>query len=236
VPAFGDRPVASIGTEWIGTCAGLAGSSANATGFVNRFATSGVGATFNWGEAAAWEIDFKEPTLGGQDTSVADSVDLVFYTGHASGDGFMFCSSMSDGALTYNEARWGNTNMEWLVTAACGPLQDTSSGLSWDARWGQAFQGLHLLLGYATVSFDNTIEGSHFADYLLRDNPLPVRDAWINAAMDAQPSGVTWAEMGVWGPNWTLPNYDEFFWGMGSVGPDTRGANIWGFWRITGPT
>ena len=73
------------------------------------------------------------------------------------------------------------------------------------------------------------------ADYLLRYYSLPVRDAWINAAIDSQPSSdVIWAEMGVWGPNWTLPNYDDFFWGMGNVGPDTRGGDIWGYWRIAG--
>lgn len=236
VQAVGGTPLGSVGTEWVGTCGGLGGSAANAAGFVSRFQASGIGAQFNWGEYDAWEIDFKDPTFGGQDQAMADNVDLVFYTGHAGGDGFTFCSSSHDGLLHYSEAKWGESNLEWLAIAACGPLQEDWGGVHWINRWGPAFQGLHLLLGYATISYDNTIEGNNFADYMLRYDSLPVRQAWINMAMDAQWPDVIWAEMGVWGPDWTLPNYDDYFWGMGATGPDTSGADIVGYWRISGPS
>ncbi|MCC6559103.1 MAG: hypothetical protein IT372_39770 [Polyangiaceae bacterium] len=135
----------SVGTEWIGTCGGLGGSAGNAGGFVNRFLASGVWPQFNWGGENAWEIHFKDPMYLGWDSSYADAVNLVFYTGHAGGDGFAFCSSGTDTWLDLGtEAKLGNTNLDWLVIAACGPLQGT--------QWPSSFAGLHLLLGYTTVS------------------------------------------------------------------------------------
>jgi hypothetical protein len=224
-------PWGSIGTEWIGTCGGLGGSAGNAGGFVNRFSASGIAATFNWGEHNAWEIDFKDPIYpGGQDTTNADSVDLVFYTGHAAGDGFQFCSSVNDTWLDLGtEAELGNNNMEWLVIAACGPLQGTT--------WASSFAGLHLLLGYTTISWDNTTEGNDFASGILAGSPLTVRASWGVAATNSQPPEVIYGYGGVWawsGSYWFLPNIDDYFWGMGSTGGDYQ--NLYGTWSITSPS
>jgi hypothetical protein len=231
---IGGSPFGTIGTEWIGTCGGLGGSAGNAGGFVSRFASSGISTAFNWGDNNAWEIDFKDASLGGQDQYYADAVDLVFYTGHANGAGFSFCSSVNDTWLDYTDARWGQTQIEWLVIAACGPLQD--DGGAWVSRWQPAFQGLHLLMGYADISWDNTVEGSTLADALLRYDHHPVRLAWVESANAGQPAGVPYAYMGVYGPNWTAPNWNDYFHGMGPVGEDMVGANIWGVWRIQGNT
>lgn len=229
---IGGSPYGSIGTEWIGSCGGLGGSAGNAGGFVSRFASSGINATFNWGDFGAWEEDFKDPAFAtGNDTNFADAVDLVFYTGHANGEGFSFCSNVDDTWLGWQDAKWGNSNLEWLVIAACGPLQD--DGGQWQARWDDAFDGLHLLMGYATISWDNTTEGSTFADGILRYDHLNVRESWAMTAVAVQPSDVIYATMGVWGPSWTLPNWDDYFWGMGATGPDTWGASKWGYWRIS---
>ncbi|WP_437804859.1 DUF6345 domain-containing protein [Sorangium sp. So ce1078] len=227
---------AVVGAEWVGLCGGLDHSAANVEGLLKRFRTGGVEHRFNLGELRAWEVDFKDPALGGQDASFADSVDLTFYTGHANGVGFMFCSAMSDRFLHFSDAHWGNSNLEWMVVAACGPLQDDAG--AWRFRWSSAFEGLHLLLGYATESFDDTTEGAMFASYLLdHTSPVPVRQAWATTAIEVQPDDeVIYAVMGVYGPDWTLPNYDDHFWGKGPVGPDLLGAARIGFWRISGPT
>lgn len=226
----------TIGTEWIGTCGGLDAAAANVDGFVNGFKSAGIGATFNWGDGRAWEIDFKDASFGGQDTSFADSVDLTFYTGHANGTGFLFCSNVSDGFLRFTDAHWGNSNLEWLVIAACGPLQDDHG--AWRSRWGGAFEGLHLLLGYGNESFDDVTEGATFAKYLLAaDSPMPVRQAWVTTATEVQPDDqVIYGVMGAYGPGWTMPNYDDHFWGKGPVGPDLIGSSRIGFWRISGTT
>ncbi|WP_438030868.1 DUF6345 domain-containing protein [Sorangium sp. So ce233] len=232
----GNEGRAAVGAEWVGLCGGLDHSAANVDGLLQSFQAGGVEKRFNWGDQRAWEIDFKDPMLGGQDASFADSVDLTFYTGHANGIGLMFCSAMTDRFLHFSEAHWGNSNLEWMVVAACGPLQD--DGGAWRLRWSGAFDGLHLLLGYATESFDDTTEGAMFADYLLDDaSPTPLRQAWVTTAIEVQPDDdVIYAVMGAYGQGWTLPNYDDHFWGKGPVGPDLRGAERIGFWRLAGPT
>ncbi|WP_437594475.1 DUF6345 domain-containing protein [Sorangium sp. So ce1000] len=236
VPPPVDDGRAVVGAEWVGLCGGLDHSAANVDGLLKGFQEGGIESRFNWGDQRAWEVDFKDPALGGQDAYFADSVDLTFYTGHANGNGFMFCSAMNDRVLQFSDARWGNSNLEWMVVAACGPLQD--DGGAWRYRWSGAFDGLHLLMGYATESFDDTTEGSKFAGYLLDDaSPAPVREAWVTTAIEVQPDDeVLYAVMGAYGPGWTVPNYDDHFWGKGPVGPDLTGAARIGVWRISGPT
>jgi hypothetical protein len=64
--------------------------------------------------------------------------------------------------------------------------------------------------------------------------PMPVRSAWFLAKDGNQPSSVIAVTMGVVGPS-GLSNYDDYFWGKGPVGPDVRGANIHGYWRVRHP-
>jgi hypothetical protein len=222
-----------VGTEWVGVSQGLSGSAGNAGGFASRFNSAGVFVRFNWGDFNAWERDFKDPAFtGGNDTSWIDNVDAAFYTGHANGDGFTFPSSVNDGFLHYNEARWGNNDLEWLVIAACGPLQLESGGKQWYQRWGPAFHGLHMICAYQNVSNDNTVEGTKYANYLL--NGYKVRQAWIKTAIEVQPGSVRYGVMGVIGRD-GMSNINDHFWGKGSVGPDIRGTDIIGYWLIHGP-
>jgi hypothetical protein len=235
-PSARDGQQGTFGTEWVGTCGGLDKAAANVDGLVGEFRSAGMDAKFNWGDNRAWEIDFKDSAAGGQDVSFADSVDFTFYTGHANNVGFLFCSNVSDGFLHFSDAHWGDTNLEWLLIAACGPLQDDAG--AWRARWSGAFDGLHLLLGYATESYDDTNEGATFARYLLDGaSPAPLRQAWVTTAIEIQPDDeVIYGVMGVYGADWTMPNYDDHFWGKGPVGPDLRGAAKMGYWRVSGTT
>jgi hypothetical protein len=225
-----------VGTEWIGTCQGLGGSAANAGGFVTTFGGAGVPARFNWGNENAWQRDFLDIdfTPTGLDQDFVDNVDFTFYTGHANGDGFTFCSEQTTGFLSYaDNPRWGDLDLEWLVVAACGPLQLDSGGRRWWQRWSPAFQGLHLFMGYQTVTFDNELEGTVLASRTLEG--WTVRQAWIQAAMETQGASEIWAVMGVIGPDgWS--NWNDHVWGRGSVGPDIRGSNIRGYWITWGPS
>ncbi|UQA56751.1 DUF6345 domain-containing protein [Polyangium aurulentum] len=233
-PSSASAAGTSVGTEWIGTCGGLGGSSSSANGFANVFKSKGASVPFNNGEFDAKEKHFKDPNKGGNDDLYADSVDMTFFTGHADSEGFYFCSSTTDQALTYQDARWGQTGVEWMVVAACGPLQGTNAdGLNAVERWGRAFVGLHLLLAYANTSYDNVTEGPDLANYLLV-NQLKVRNAWVQAATNAQPAETTYAFMGTYGVDDAMPNYDDFFWEQGPVGADQTGDEIEGFWRIKG--
>lgn len=145
---------------------------------------------------------------------------------------------------------WGNTDVEWIVIAACGPLQDDSlngGGNVFD-RWRGVFDGLHSLMGYAAVTYDNTEEGRKFVQYAKGGYPLI--DAWFRAAQEVQPSTNADATFpGGWpapnGPNifaaaiygynsvYDDPRYD-YLWGYGPVAFDSPGAtNRWIVWTGT---
>ena len=232
--------IIDVGTEWVGKSMGLNGSSQNAGGFALTFILNGVNVAFNWGDYNAWEQDFKDPVFaGGDDTNWADNVDAVFYTGHANGDGFSFPGAMTDGFLHYDDARWGQNDLEWITVAACGPLQFTSGGRDWWQRWGPAFHGLHLINGYQTITFDNTREGSLYAELLLAG--WTVRQAWMQTAIDVQPATyetgkkIYMGVMGVFGPN-DQTNWDDHFHARGTVTPDIPSSQITGFWMLYSPT
>ncbi len=223
--------VVDAGTEWIGESQGLSGSSGNAGGFASRFASHGATTLrFNWGDASAWERDFKDPSQGGNDSVWIDNVDVAFYTGHANANGWTFPGSKDDGFLHYNEARFGNNDLEWLTVAACGPLQPGNSPNRWWQRWGPAFKGLHLLCGYQTVTYDNTVEGKKWARKML--NGKPVRQAWMETGIDVQGPSEIVAVMGVFGPN-GVSNWNDHYHGKGSVGPDI--SNVNGYWMVSSP-
>jgi hypothetical protein len=180
------------GTSWIGMSGGLAGSQANAKGFVDEWAADGWIIDFNWGDAAAFESDWRR-----NDDVWVDNADFVFYTGHASQNGWVL-SSPDDGFLSFTEVGsapvtpgdlWGSSDLEWVVIAACGPLQDellAKGGGDVLDRWDCAFDGLHQLLGYGAITFDNTDEGMRIASYCR--SGMTVKDAWFRAAKEIQPA------------------------------------------------
>ncbi|HKO92354.1 MAG TPA: DUF6345 domain-containing protein, partial [Polyangiaceae bacterium] len=159
------------GTSWIGLSGGLAGSQANAQGFVDEWAAAGWLINFNWGDANAWESDWRR-----NDDTWVDAADFVFYTGHANQNGWVL-SNPDDGFLDFVEVGanpqspgdlWGQNDLEWAVVAACGPLQDdilAAGGGNVLSRWDGAFDGLHILMGYGAITFDNSDEGRRIAQY-----------------------------------------------------------------------
>jgi hypothetical protein len=161
------------GTSWIGLSGGLGGSQANAQGFVDGLAADGWNVNFNWGDANAWESDWRR-----NDDTWVDAADFVFYTGHANGDLWVL-SSPDDGSLDFTEVGngpgrgrsadlFGQNDLEWLIVAACGPLEDdiiSKGGGDALDRWDGAFDGLHQLMGYGAVTFDNTDEGRKVVQY-----------------------------------------------------------------------
>lgn len=223
------------GTSWIGQSGGLSGSQNNAAGFVNGLANDGWLVNFNWGDANAWESDWHR-----NDDDWVDAADFVFYTGHASMDGWVL-RNPDDGSLDFSEVgpqaqvpgdMWGQQDLEWTIIAACGPLQDeviSKGGGDVFARWGGAFDGLHLLMGYGAITYDNEDEGRLVVRYAREGETLV--NAWFRTATEVQPStngasppdgpdvwvGVVWAYRdGAPGPE------NDHLWGHGSVAVDPR--------------
>jgi hypothetical protein len=208
----------SAGTSWIGLSGGLGGSQNNALGFVNELAASGWNIRFNWGDANAWESDWRR-----NDDQWVDAVDFVFYTGHANSDGWVLAAP-DDGFLHFTETAgasdlWGANNAEWIVVAACGPLQDEVVGSGGDVldRWRNAFDGLHILMGYAQVTYDNEEEGKRLAQYAKAG--ATIIQSWFRTAQEIQPSDPIWAGAYYLGNN-TGSTGNDHLWGVGSVGPD----------------
>lgn len=207
----------SAGTSWIGQSGGLPGSRNNAKGFVDELASIGWNIKFNWGDANAWESDWNR-----NDDNWVDSVDFVFYTGHASSSGWVL-SKPDDTFLHFTETAgspdiWGANNLEWVVVAACGPLQDELVGSGGNVldRWRDAFDGMHLLMGYAQVTYDNEEEGKRLVRYA-KDGST-IMQSWFRTAQEIQPSGI-WAGAYYVG-NSSGSTANDHLWGVGSVGPD----------------
>jgi hypothetical protein len=210
------------------------------SGFNGRFDSDGVTRRFNWTGLGAWERDFKEGGTG-LDATYVDNADIVFYIGHGYGGGFTFESSHDDGLLYYTDATqaWGDLDLEWLALLSCEVLQDTWSGQKWWQRWGPSFDGMHLLLGFETNAHDWPLFGGTFADWVLGRHvgpftlpAMPVRSAWFLAKAEQQPAADIAVAIGVVGPGGVV-NYNDYFWGKGPVGPDVRGSDIHGYWRVT---
>jgi Family of unknown function (DUF6345) len=180
--------MATKGIEWVnnyhGRASDLSNNDNNAQGFYNKL--SGT-KTFEYGNDSAWDQDFEESGTGspstGTDSTYADNVDIVFFSGHGSSSSFLFgIANKDDGDAKPSELGLGNKQCEWLVVDACQFL--TSSGAS--TRLGGAFKGLHYILGFHTICGDVKDRGEKFADKM--NNGQTVRNAWINACNETEGS------------------------------------------------
>lgn len=220
------------GASWIGVSGGLSGSKKNAQGFIDQWRADGWNINFNWGDANAWESDWRR-----NDDTWVDAADFVFYTGHASMNGWTLASP-DDGGLLFSEVGaapsnpgdlWGQNDLEWVTIAACGPLQDdilSSGGGNVLNRWDGAFDGLHLLMGYGAITFDNESEGRQLAKYAREGQTL--KDAWFRTAKEIQPAtngasapdGPTvWVGL-MWATKSGIDPINDHAWSHGSVSAD----------------
>jgi hypothetical protein len=192
---------------------------------------------FHWTGLTAWERDFREGGTG-LDHVYVDNVDELFYCGHGWPGGFTFESNQSDGSIVPGDVvyAWGDGDLEWLALLSCQVLAGSYGGQSWAQRWGPAFDGLHLLLGFETNAYDWSNFGKRFAEYqqgrsiLFFTITLPVRSSWFQAALEEQPAGVRSVVMGVGGLN-GANNYNDYFHGNGPIGPDIPKSQITYYWR-----
>jgi hypothetical protein len=214
----------------------------SANGFRNVMNSHGVGVQFDWRGANAWEQDFKDPAVGGQDSSWVDDVDAAWYTGHGWSGGFTFKTNHSDTQITPADARWGNRDLEWLQLESCQVLRDTNGHHDYFGRWRGAFQGLHILNGFDTNAYCvGGGTGATFANYLFPQKFLwwtlrpayRVQNAWAAMAIDREPGGVKYRSTGLVRPD-GVTNIGDYFWGQGPTGPDIALTSTTGQWSISG--
>jgi hypothetical protein len=186
---------------------------------------------FRYTDDLAWDRDFEEAGAGtpsaGTDQIYADNVDIAFFAGHGSPNGpFFGVANRDDGQAKPNEVRLGNKDLEWIAWHACSTLANLP-GNSAVNRWRNAFQGLHYILGFSTTAWTcgDTL-GRRFAQLL--NAGWRVRDAWIRASIESQPSGTRTAYIraDLYEPTRTggrvrvTNTYNDHLWGHGYVSPD----------------
>ena len=203
----------------------LSGCDDDAIDFYNKLGNDGWSQDFNWGDANAWEEDFKKESLGGTDYIWIDEQDFAFYAGHGSPTGFYFNNDHDDKKLrctdTNHDAEWGNDDnqdLEWIALACCEVLKNSDDDGAWYERWGWGvFKGLHQIDGFDTSISDNPNHGEIFADYMIV-NEYTIKTAWFKMADDTEGSGVKAVVMGVCDSGYAT--YDDHLWGHGSVASD----------------
>lgn len=218
----------------------------SANGFKSVMQAKGHTVNFDWRGASAWERDFKRASLGGWDsitptTRYVDEVDAQWYTGHGWSGGFTFKGNNTDTSIVPSDARWGDSDLEWMQLESCQVLRDTNGSADYFARWDEVFSGLHLLNGFDTNAYCiNGGTGRRFAEYLFPVNflwwelrpALTVQQAWASMANDLEPSGVRWRSISPMMGG--ISNINDKFWGQGWVGPDISPAQRTGFIAISG--
>jgi hypothetical protein len=221
----------TIGIEWVqkynGLQADLSNTKAQAEGFYN---TLNATRQFNWGDDLAWDQDFEESGVGlpsgGTDTTWADNVDFVFFSGHGSPNGFLFGVKIDDAVAKPSEIRWGNRQLEWIALDACNVLE--RDGVF--DRWGwPVFRGLHIILGFHTTTGDEPDRGRLLAQYL--NSGWSVRDAWIRCCQDTEDSGTWWAYLRADAAG--TDTYNDHWWGAGTVSPDPANPTVLAYLRGT---
>lgn len=210
--------MASIGIEWVkqyhGRSANLTNTKPQAEKFYNTL--SGT-RSFNWGDDLAWDQDFEQQGVGspaaGTDTTWVDNVDIVFFSGHGSPSGALFgIADLDDGTVRPTEVRWGNKDLEWIAFDACNMLE--RDGVF--SRWGPAFKGVHIILGFHTTTGDEAERGGYFAGYM--NEGYTVREAWIKACKETEDASTDWAYLRADGPG--TDTYHDHWHGKGYVSPD----------------
>jgi hypothetical protein len=216
--------MARIGIEWVkkyhGRASNLSNTQKQAEGFYNKL--SGT-RSFNWGDDLAWDQDFEEQGVGspatGTDTTWIDSVHIAFFSGHGVPTGHLFgVAGHDDGRAHHTEIKWGNKVLNWIAFDACQLLRENGV---FD-RWRDAFDGLHIILGFHTTCSDERKRGRYFAEYL--NDGYTVLNAWKKACKETEGSGTKWAYLRAGGGS-GVNTYNDHWHGKGWVSPDP--TNTW---------
>jgi hypothetical protein len=124
-----------------------------------------------------------------------------------------------------------NDNLYWLCLLSCEVLQEydgsTPPVAAW-TRWGPGFNCLHILTGFDSLAEAGTGFPKQFADNMLVSSDTVVQ-SWLSAA-HSKGTG-TAAAMGPIGPG-GIWDYDDHYWGKGTVGASIPGSIIQGWWYV----
>jgi hypothetical protein len=227
----------SVGVEWVNNyhqsgLPPLLHNHLNANGFADELDRVGWKDAFSWGDASAWEKDFKDASKGGVDNQAIDSVAFGFFSGHGRIGGFLFDTMEDDNLLHHSDALWGDGALNWLVVDACLVLNNADGQVA--QRWGPAFGGLHMMLGFDTECMDSPYRGQNLARYAdgsyWWEAPLSIRDAWFQAAAVTEGSGTYSAALIAVEPD--IDPTDDRLPGLGGYSADPKKPTEYHYWRV----
>jgi len=236
-PTEPDDPL--VGVEWCNlyngapNLANISGTNASAQGFKSAIQKlPGWSASFDWGNDAAWEQDFKHATAagGGTDTYWADNVHFAFFAGHGSPGAFYFGSQVDDHQMLATDARWGDGLLNWIVLHACNTMR---ANFEWDV-WCDSFKGLHQMFGFHTTTEGSSPPlGSRFAFWAALPWPLAglfnLRTAWRIACSECFDSSVECAS--IYANQASTDTQNDHLPGYGYVSSDPTSPSWWVYSR-----
>jgi hypothetical protein len=224
-----------------------------ARGFRDKLKADGWDSKFTWKNSMAWEEDFKYryDSDGGTDYLYIDAVDFAYFAGHGSPYRIRFCNPNHDiRSFYFSKARWGGNmigssgeagDLEWIVLDACLTLKEYDGGTYVKGRWDQAFDGLHIVFGFAKKCHDVWDRGKRFAKNMVNQDRTIIR-SWIRATQATEGNKVRGAylrgssETSWMGLMMEYASYQGTYWdhlpGHGYVSPDPypRGYLIYHNW------
>ena len=208
-----------MGQEVQRTLGNLTNTKTQAEGFYN---TLSAVRRFNWGDDAAWDVDFEQQGRG-TPSAGTDTTWRTTSTQSSSGHGSQGDSTSAGRSTTRREQHRDHLGIGTRVRRArCPPVLEEKGVFD---RWGwPVFRGLHLLCGFHTVTADESNRGRLFAQYL--NAGRTVRQAWIRAAQDTEGSATSGLYLRADGNR--SDTYNDHWWGKGSVGNDpTNPDHLW---------
>ncbi len=244
---LGDDRVYEIGVEWINDFPGSADDRSHwdesCDGLYNQLLASGWTSRFHWSDWNTWETDFKNESLGGEEDSMVDSVDIAMICTHGSGtkdyfwnqdlSSVYFGTTHTDRHVSPGEAykAYGDRDLEWLAFDACSVLSDDGPApASNRGYWATTMNGLHLLLGFKNNMYvyppgDGLLWGLFMKGLGPILPPSTVIQAWFQAVDWVQPKVVCARVIAE-----TPDNYNDHLWGQGYVSPDPIKDGIYTYW------
>lgn len=214
-----DAVAYSFGVSYDST-GGLGINYYSARDFANRLKADGWTQKFLWGDSNAWENDWKDVTKGGGDRNYADAVDVAFWEGHGS-PGCLCLFAPDDTCVSYDDAIWGDWNVEWILAHSCSVLDDSHI-----ADW--AFKAL-AKGGHGMCSHKTTVNACNAGDRMaqLLIAGYTFRDAWFTQHLENQYSGCVARVL------CTTATGNDKLWNHGGMGPDSGSGSVWGYYECT---
>lgn len=176
--------------------------------------------SYNFKNNVVWETDFRGASLGGRDSTYADNVDLLIYSGHGlkpkghGSDDYAFAlnSKQKSKYAKQSEMYLGNRDLEWLVTFTCNFL--ASKDLN---KIGHMAKGIHAICGFETTVILTADMGSVFAKKLKKG--YSVKEAFFGTAKDTR---IWYKSGGTAGVFTTTKNEKDRIWGYGTTASDPK--------------